>query len=156
MSRHARVTRAVPKGGRVAVEALMEDGTSVAVELSARAGEPCPDFRARVEQALRTAAAEIDTVGRRAVQYAEACRGLTVTLERPGPCEVTVHDGLLEGWVGVGTHCVLVTLLEDGVEREACVTPNKNGRFSVAIGARGVAGLCPVSHDGLCGEEQRA
>ena len=151
MKRHLRVTRAVPKGGAISLQALLEDGTSLWIDVPVRAGEPCPEFRARAEAAMRVAVVEIDTMGHRAAHYAHACEGVEITLEPPEPCEASVNGDLLEGWVGVGTRCLLVTLREGGVEREA---PNKNGRFSVALGGRTALRLCPVSHDGLCGDER--
>lgn len=154
MNRKAAITRAVPKGGRVAVEALLEDGTSLGLEISVQAGEPLDQFRLRVLAALKQAASEIDTVGRRAAHYAAACHGLSVTLARPEPCSATINGSLLEGWIGVGTRSLLLTLEQNGVEREALVTPNQNGRFSVALGMERAVRLCPVSPDALLGQEQ--
>lgn len=141
--------------GRITASAIGPHGP-LTVELTPRPGEPSGAFRERMACALRQAIVDQECCERRAAACATACQDLEVELERPGTCEFTVHDGLLEGWVTSPTASLLVVLAGAAHTREVAITPNKFNRFSLDLSGYRVVSITAVGPDGLHGPEQVA
>lgn len=76
------------------------------------------------------------------------------SLDIPEPAILDIHDGRLEGSIGLYTKNLHIVVTDGIHKKDMYITPNKNGRFSAYIENLTVVSVTPISECGLCGEAQ--